>query len=642
MIRAIAAFLLSSAALMGQTLGLAPNSIRTVLTANVGISDTTISVAVCSKIAPGVTVNIDSEIMYASAVSATTCVLTVTRAYSGTAAARHYTGAVVSAYLTGLTIDAASLGLIPDARDNGPALQAAINTFQGTGACVLFPATINSTYLVRQSLVATLPFCWEAPAGSNVRIKYAGVGAITNMVALDCSGTGASFCHGGMLNNLVLDGGQNGAVQYGLQLKSVVNATVNVRATNFVSGGVRCGPGGFCQQINFNVTVSSNVEAYTTTSVDGLIFEDGFSHSANTIILNADHLLGSGLRAKGGLINTNQALIVSEGNARYGVEMNCPASNPNINNHFIGAGDYEVNTLGDFLSDGCVGSVSAVTTATNTYTALNGSSPAGATFIRSTDNVIIGGSQGAISFDATSTNNVVIGTHFYGAGGAVSGAGICETILNVRNETSGVYSPSKLCGMTGGFKVHGPGTAYHSWTLLDGSGSQSKYFYTASLGVNLGVDTTLGQHIVYNVTAPFTIYSASATDPVSGAVVGFRLAQSGSTQQGCVGNFCSGNIGTWYVYNGQTGQATTNIIRLGQTQGAVHPWSIVDNATGATELIGADIDGGIIQGGVAFAALGTPASGKLIYCNNCTIASPCASGGTGAFAKRLNSIWACN
>lgn len=45
---------------------------------------------------------------------------------------------------------------------------------------------------------------------------------------------------------------------------------------------------------------------------------------------------------------------------------------------------------------------------------------------------------------------------------------------------------------------------------------------------------------------------------------------------------------------------------------------------------------------VLFASLGTPANGTIGYCSDCTIASPCASGGTGALAKRLNSIWVCN
>lgn len=47
-------------------------------------------------------------------------------------------------------------------------------------------------------------------------------------------------------------------------------------------------------------------------------------------------------------------------------------------------------------------------------------------------------------------------------------------------------------------------------------------------------------------------------------------------------------------------------------------------------------------GSVAFASLPTPANGMTIYCSDCTIANPCASGGTGALAKRLNGVWVCN
>lgn len=50
--------------------------------------------------------------------------------------------------------------------------------------------------------------------------------------------------------------------------------------------------------------------------------------------------------------------------------------------------------------------------------------------------------------------------------------------------------------------------------------------------------------------------------------------------------------------------------------------------------------GTMLWDGVAFAALGTPANGTFVYCTDCTTANPCA--GTGAFAKRLNGIWACN
>lgn len=46
--------------------------------------------------------------------------------------------------------------------------------------------------------------------------------------------------------------------------------------------------------------------------------------------------------------------------------------------------------------------------------------------------------------------------------------------------------------------------------------------------------------------------------------------------------------------------------------------------------------------GVLFASLSADVNGTIRYCSDCTIASPCASGGTGAFAKRLNGAWVCN
>jgi hypothetical protein len=51
---------------------------------------------------------------------------------------------------------------------------------------------------------------------------------------------------------------------------------------------------------------------------------------------------------------------------------------------------------------------------------------------------------------------------------------------------------------------------------------------------------------------------------------------------------------------------------------------------------------GILFGGITFANLGTPANGTIVYCSNCTVANPCATAGTGAFAKRLNGAWVCN
>lgn len=45
---------------------------------------------------------------------------------------------------------------------------------------------------------------------------------------------------------------------------------------------------------------------------------------------------------------------------------------------------------------------------------------------------------------------------------------------------------------------------------------------------------------------------------------------------------------------------------------------------------------------VAFGSLGAPIDFTLRGCSDCTIANPCAAGGTGALAKRLNGVWVCN
>lgn len=45
---------------------------------------------------------------------------------------------------------------------------------------------------------------------------------------------------------------------------------------------------------------------------------------------------------------------------------------------------------------------------------------------------------------------------------------------------------------------------------------------------------------------------------------------------------------------------------------------------------------------VAFANLGTPTNGTVVFCSNCNAASsPCTSGGTGAFAFRQGGAWKC-
>jgi hypothetical protein len=91
-----------------------------------------------------------------------------------------------------------------------------------------------------------------------------------------------------------------------------------------------------------------------------------------------------------------------------------------------------------------------------------------------------------------------------------------------------------------------------------------------------------------------------------------------------------GNTQGWRV---RLGGSTANTLFFDAT---------TDDSTFVTKL-SVDSSGSLIQTGVTFANLpGAPVNGTFIYCSNCTITSPCASGGTGALAKRLNSSWVCN
>jgi parallel beta-helix repeat protein len=46
--------------------------------------------------------------------------------------------------------------------------------------------------------------------------------------------------------------------------------------------------------------------------------------------------------------------------------------------------------------------------------------------------------------------------------------------------------------------------------------------------------------------------------------------------------------------------------------------------------------------GTTYGTLGTAVDGTVRRCRDCQMANPCAGGGTGAFAKRLNGQWVCN
>lgn len=131
------------------------------------------------------------------------------------------------------------------------------------------------------------------------------------------------------------------------------------------------------------------------------------------------------------------------------------------------------------------------------------------------------------------------------------------------------------------------------------------------------------------------------SDPTSGASVGgFMLIQSSInggawTTQGAIDSF--GN----YTATGS----------LKTTGGAVQATSINPGSSSNLNACTAAACNALVVGrstvglqitATAFASLPAAANGTMIYCNDCTIANPCAGAGSGAIAKRLNGVWVCN
>jgi hypothetical protein len=116
---------------------------------------------------------------------------------------------------------------------------------------------------------------------------------------------------------------------------------------------------------------------------------------------------------------------------------------------------------------------------------------------------------------------------------------------------------------------------------------------------------------------------------------------------GASDNFIAGalntvaNSGNFFVYganNNVTGCTAYMLVGFSMTSCANNTLSLGVSATPEVTIT----DKYFALRAIAFASLGTPANGNFVYCNDCTVANPCNSGGTGALAKRLNGVWVCN
>lgn len=160
----------------------------------------------------------------------------------------------------------------------------------------------------------------------------------------------------------------------------------------------------------------------------------------------------------------------------------------------------------------------------------------------------------------------------------------------------------------------------------------------------------------YNVSGN-TVYK-SGTNASAGGKVGIDIAPSGvgATRYGIISNNQSYDDGTaTQVYGFRITNDNASAINFYGNQAWGNVTAPINGDFAVTQrnrIFGNDIEteksfrtaAGLPwrSDGVTFDILGSPANGSFIYCSNCTIANPCAAGGTGALAKRLNGVWVCN
>lgn len=106
-----------------------------------------------------------------------------------------------------------------------------------------------------------------------------------------------------------------------------------------------------------------------------------------------------------------------------------------------------------------------------------------------------------------------------------------------------------------------------------------------------------------------------------------------------IGTYADSPATTLHVVNWEGSSGLT--VQEGPSQ-STNPLLQLLSGVGATKF-SVYKDGSVYLGaGVVFASLGTPTNGTLVYCPDCTKATPCGSGGSGAIAKRINGAWDCD
>lgn len=380
-----------------------------------------------------------------------------------------------------------------------------------------------------------------------------------------------------------------------------------------------------------NILITGNTIDTTTGSStpDGIVFEPGVSSDGITISNNTMRGVGRygvylNIDATTNDITVTNNRIATTGTVNGGgiaIQAGANISGYSVLNNYVNLGSVNVNASG------------------LQFWQVGGFQISNANVVGNT--VLTGGGNKAITTQATAIASGALWSNL--TDGLVSVTGFTETfstgVVFGGGATASGASAIDLSGSSGTF-----GTPTGNFTF-NGQVAGNITLTTAThtlLANQSGIDTG-GSTVTYTSGQGGT---ASATGGGTGGQTNFAAANGGNGTGalnpggGGAAVLVGGNAGTGGSGNASGGSA---FCRGGVKQGTgVNGKCVLGDANTSEIDIGASgIPTKFI--GTTFAALpSSPANGMFLYCSDCTIANPCASGGTGAFAKRLNSAWVCN
>lgn len=231
-------------------------------------------------------------------------------------------------------------------------------------------------------------------------------------------------------------------------------------------------------------------------------------------------------------------------------------------------------------------------------------------------------------------NTVTIADNGVGVGFYTTGDGSCgsQTILTSRNDVNTLIE-SPATTILSNLSV--PGTGMNDGILNLGQSKNIKIWRQDTGGVGGNMISLLDANGLVLQQQNMTQGPLGGGLQLQGG--GVHSAVDRSTALACAG--CLGDGGTFTATSGtpsfmlMTGGQISFFEDTGKTLGMTYS---------PTQRMYLPLTGGVGVSPIAFAALGTPSNGVVVYCNDCTNASnPCTGSGSGAFAKRLAGAWDC-